>query len=203
MKDLIVLVPDKNVRFGIDSLLSRYESLNIKDIFYDIFVHPLHDAGVYHNAANFLRAFSNHYSYALVFLDREGSGQEQTLPNNIANTVKKDIESNGWPDRVEVIVFDPELEIWVWTESPYTAAALGWDNYLDLKKWLNEQGFWEQNSSKPKRPKEAVESSLKLKRIPRSSSIYREIGQRVSLHRCQDESFRSFRNILQKWFPKS
>ena len=44
MKDLIVLVPDKNVRFGIDSLLSRYESLNIKQISYDIFVHPLHDA---------------------------------------------------------------------------------------------------------------------------------------------------------------
>lgn len=202
MKDLVVLVPDKNARFGIDGILSRHESLNIRQISYEIFVHPLRDPGVYHHAANFLRPFSKQYSYALVFLDHEGSGQEKTPSDELANILKRDIENNGWPNRVEVIVFEPELEIWVWAESKHTAEALGWDNYLELKDWLIEQGVWEQNTSKPKRPKEAVEEGLKRKRIPRSSSIYHEIAQNVSFDRCQDKSFIKMRNILQQWFPK-
>ncbi|MGQ9632147.1 MAG: methylation-associated defense system protein MAD4 [bacterium] len=202
MKDLVVLAPDKNAKFGIDGLLSRYESLNIRQISYDIFVHPLHDPGVYRDAANFLRPLSSHYSYALVFLDHEGSGQEITPPDEIARRMKTDIERNGWPNRIEVIVFHPELEIWVWTESPHTAKALGWGDYSELKNWLIGQKIWQENASKPKRPKEAVEVSLRMKRIPRSSSIYKEISQNVSLDRCQDRSFRNFRDILQKWFPK-
>lgn len=202
MKDLVVLVPDKNVQFGIDSLLSRYESLNIRQIFYEIFVHPLHDPGVYHNAANFLRPLSNRYSYALVFLDHEGCGQERTPSDEIASTVKRNIERSGWPNRVEVIVFDPELEIWIWTDSPHTASALGWNSFSDLKNWLTQQGLWAQNVAKPERPKEAVEIALRKRRIPRSSSIYREIAQNVSLIGCQDDSFMKFKNILLQWFPK-
>lgn len=202
MKDLVVLVPDKNVYSGIDGLLSRHESLNIKQISYEIFVHPLHDPGVYDDAANFLRQFSNQYLYALVFVDYEGSGQEQTLPGDIAIKVRKEIERNGWSNRVEVIVFDPELEIWVWADSPHTASALGWNSFPGLKNWLTQQGFWAQNAAKPQRPKEAVEIALRKKRIPRSSSIYQEIAQNVSLIGCQDDSFIKFKNILQQWFPK-
>lgn len=124
MKDLVVLVPDKDVRFGIDGLLSRYQSLNIRKISYEIFIHPMHDPGVYHEAANFLRQFSNQYSYALAFLDREGSGQQGSA-EEIAEHIKRDIERNGWPDKAEVVVFDPELEIWIWIESQHTAKALG------------------------------------------------------------------------------
>lgn len=202
MKDLIVLVPDNNVKFGIDGLLSRNESLNTREISYEIFVHPLRDPGIYHNATNFLRPFSSQYSYALVFIDYEGSGQEQTSSHEISENVKRDVEMNGWPNRVEVIVFDPELEIWVWSESPHTAEALGWDSYSELKSWLTSQRIWQENASKPERPKEAVEVALRIKRIPRSSSIYKEIAQNVGLSRCQDQAFIRFRNILQNWFPR-
>lgn len=203
MKDLIVLVPDKNVLFGMEGLLSRFRSLNIKQISYEIFVHPLHDPGVYHDAAKFLRSFSNQYSYALAFLDREGSGREKEQSEEIAGKVKKEIEHNGWPDRGEVIVFDPEVETWIWTESTDIAKALGWDDYSELKTWLMQREVnWKQNALKPERPKEAVELSLKRKGIPRSSSIYREIANNVDFNRCQDNSFREFREILQKWFPK-
>ncbi len=202
MKDLVILVPDKDVRFGIDGLLSRYRSLNIKQISYDIFTHPLHDPGIYHDAANFLRPLSNQYFYSLVFLDREGSGQHGST-EEIAINIKGGIERNGWPNRVEVIVFDPELEIWVWTESKNTARALGWNNYLELKTWLTQQGInWKQDVLKPERPKEAMELSLRKKGIPRSSSIFREIADNVGLNRCQDESFRKCREILQGWFPR-
>lgn len=204
MKDLVVLVPDKNVKFGIDGLLSRYESLNIRQISeddYEIFVHPLHDPGVYHRAVDFLRPFLREYRYAAIFLDREGSGQEHRSSDEITGDIKTRLEDNGWRDRLEVFVFDPELEIWVWTESPHTAGALGWDNYSELRDWLGQQGLWAQNALKPERPKEAVKMALKIKGIPRSSSIYKDIAQRVSLSRCQDQAFRNFRDILQKWFP--
>lgn len=201
MKDLVVLGPDKNVKFGIDGLLFRFESLNIKQISYEIFVHPLRDPGVYHDAANFLRPFSSGYLYALVFLDHEGSGQEHKQPDDIALEIKTGIERSGWQNRVEVIVFVPELENWVWTDSLHTSEALGWDSYSELKNWLMEEGMWKQNVSKPNRPKKAMEMALKRTRIPRSSSIYMEVAQRVSLDRCQDQSFRNLRNILQRWFP--
>ena len=202
MKDLVVLVADKNMKFGIDAILSRHDSLNIRNIFYDSFVHPLRDPGVYDKAGDFLRQFLREYSYALVFLDYEGSGQEQRSSHEIASKMKTGLEENGWQDRVEVIVFDPELEIWIWTESPHTADALGWDNYSELKDWLTQQGIWQQNLPKPERPKEAMEKVLREKRIPRSSSIYREIAQNVSLDRCQDTSFTNLKNVLQQWFPR-
>lgn len=203
MKDLVVLAPDKNVSLGIKGLLSRHESLNIKEISYDIFVHPQRDPGIYRDAANFLRRLSGQYFYALVFLDHEGSGKESMTPHEMAAKIKGEIQRNGWPDRAEVIVFDPEFEIWVWIDSPHIASALGWSgDFSNLKDWLTRKGLWEQNNVKPKRPKEAVEASLRNKGIPRSSSIYYEIGHKVSFKKCQDQSFKRLLTILQKWFSK-
>jgi len=202
VKNLVVLVPGRDEESGIDALLSRSTALNMRQITYDIFVHPLRDPGVYHDGANFLRPLATQYSYALVFVDHEGSGQETTSPDAISIKIKTDIERNGWPDRVEVIVFDPELENWVWAESHHTALALGWNNYPELKNWLIQNGIWRQNAAKPERPKEALEMSLRMKRIPRSSSIYSEIAQNVNLNICQDQSFSNLKNILQRWFPK-
>ncbi len=201
MKDLVILVPDKNVKFAIDGLLSRYDSLQIKQISYDIFIHPHHDPGIYHQAVKILQPLIKDYHFALVFLDHEGSGQEKISSAEIVRKIHGELERNGWLHRVEVIVFNPEVEIWVWTESPHTAAALGWNSYSELKAWLIQNEIWKQNTPKPERPKKALEMSLKIKRIPRSSSIYQEIARKVSLNKCQDDSFSNFRNILQKWFP--
>jgi hypothetical protein len=200
--DLVVLVAGKNEKYGLDVLLSRFIVLEIRQITYDIFVHPLRDPGIYQDGANFLRPLATQYSYALVFMDHEGSGQETTSPNTISIKIKTDIEHNGWPDRVEVIVFNPELENWVWAESQHTAETLGWSSYPELKSWLIQNGIWRQNAAKPERPKEALERSLMIKRIPRSSSIYSEIAQNVNLNICQDQSFSNLKNILQRWFPK-
>lgn len=210
MKDLIVLVADGNMRSGIESLLDRKESLGIRQISYDIGVHRGRDPGIYKGAVDYLRLLSNQYSYALVFLDYEGSGQEKKQSLKIANEIKGKLERNSWKDRAEVIVIEPEFDIWVWAESPHTAKALGWDNYSELRKWLFSRGFWEEDALKPSRPKEALEEALKErnlkageKGIPRSSSIYGDIAKKVSLHRCKVPSFLKFREILQKWFPKN
>jgi len=203
MKDMIVLVPDRNMRFGIDSLLYRHDSLNIRQISYDILIHPRHDPGIYCEGVELLRDFTNQYRYALVFIDHEGSGQENASVDEIANHIKYGLENNGWQDRAEVIVFEPELEIWLWAESTHTANVLGWDDYNTLKNWLVSKGLWEEDAPKPRRPKDALETSLTVKRISRTSSIYEEIASKVSLHRCRVPSFLKFREILQKWFPKN
>ena len=202
MKDLIVLVPDKNMKSGLENLLHRTESLNIHAITFDIFVHPQRDPGIYHRAADFLRPFSRVYSYAIAFIDREGSGQEDLSSDEMANRIKRHIENNGWPKKAEVIVFDPELENWIWTDSIHTAQALGWSNYSELNAWLEKQGLWHKSMNKPGRPKEAVEISLRQKGIPRSSSIYKEIAQRASFTQCRDQAFMKFKTVLQRWFPE-
>ncbi len=202
IKDLIILAPDKNVKYGMTVLLSRAESLNIRPISFEIFVHPERDPGVYRTAINFLRPFVKLYSHALVCFDHEGSGQENISSDQLAMELRSQLERNGWQNRAEVIIFEPELEAWAWTESLHTANALGWDDYLSLKNWLVEKNLWQKNAIKPNRPKEALESSLREKRIPRSSSIYQSIAQKVSLQKCQDQSFKNFKEILIKWFPR-
>lgn len=201
-KDLIILVPDNDVKYGIAALLSRFESLNIKPISFDIFVHPEHDPGVYHKATEFLRPFINLYHYALVFFDHHGSGQEANSLEQLEAILKKQIERNGWEDRIEIIIFEPELEAWIWTENSHVAKTLGWNNYNLLKNWLIQQNLWEKKLLKPQKPKEALEALLKEKKIPRSSSIYNNIAQNVNFARCQDQSFAKLKKILINWFPK-
>ena len=202
MKDLIVLVPDKDAQFALGGILGRHDALHTQRIEYVIFVHPLHDPGVYKNAVAFLRPYLNQYEYALVFLDREGSGQEKKSASRISDELRKQLERNGWPERVAVIVFDPELEIWAWVDSAQMAQTLGWTDYRQLKNCLIQRGFWQRNSPKPQRPKEAFEWALRSKGIPRSSSIYKEIADQVRFSGCVEASFETFRTILKEWFGK-
>jgi hypothetical protein len=142
-------------------LFSRYQALKIQALQYDIFVHPLHDPGVFHDAVNFLRLYTRTYRYALVFLDHEGSGQEQLSSAEMSQMLRQKLEKNGWEQRVEVIVLAPELEIWLWINSSNMAAAVGWKNYAELKSELIQQKFWTDDALKPQQPKEAFEHILK------------------------------------------
>ncbi len=75
-KDLVILVPDKNTQFALNGLLSRTQSLKIREIDYQIYLHPERDPGVFHRSDQFLRPFHSEFEKALIFMDREGSGQE-------------------------------------------------------------------------------------------------------------------------------
>jgi len=202
MKDLVVLVPDQNTKSGIDALLGRFCSLNLREFSFDIFIHPERDPGVYHKSCDILRGLKDNYKYALVFIDFEGSGQEKRSVEDVYNNIKSSIENCGWKDRVEVIVFNPELEIWLWVDSLHTAKALGWDSYESLKNYLISEDLWDLGRNKPYRPKEALEDVLRISRIPRSSSIYKEIASKVTLKNCSDPTFDRFKKILIRWFPE-
>lgn len=42
-KDLVVLVPDKNMEASLRGLLSRCAALGLRDVTFDLFVHPERD----------------------------------------------------------------------------------------------------------------------------------------------------------------
>jgi hypothetical protein len=203
MKDLVVLVADKNTQFTLQGLFSRNQSLGIRDVSqnYDIFVHPQRDPGCYNQCVDFLRSFKGVYNYGLVVFDHEGSGQERKRREEIEAELERKLSESGWNMRVAVIVLEPELESWVWNDSPHVERILGWeDQEFSLKNWLISQNFLDVAQIKPSRPKEALETTLRFVSKPRSSSIYEQLARSVGFSRCQDESFLKLKNVLQSWF---
>lgn len=116
-KDLIVLTADKNTEYGIRGLLSRSASFGVRSIQLDIFVHPHHDPGCAREAQDFLRPFLRYYRHALVMFDSVGSGRETLSAEALSAEVRGRIAASGWGDRAEVIVLDPEIEVWVFPTS--------------------------------------------------------------------------------------
>jgi hypothetical protein len=197
--DLIVLVADNRMALSVKTILRRNAALNIRAITYEVFAHAKHDPGVLTSAQDFLRPFLRTHSYALVLFDREGCGRTETR-ERISQAVQANLDVNGWRDRSAVCIFDPELEVWVWSRSPYVAQALGWQSKDRLDSWLTQSGFLQPPTVKPNRPKEAMNAALRHVRLPMSSSIYQRIAAHVSFGQCADPCFLEFAQTLRRWF---
>lgn len=203
VKDLVVLVADKDMEFTLKGLFSRNNSLNIRDISqsFDIFVHPQHDPGCYKQCVDFLRLFIKEYKYALVFFDHEGSGQEKKTREEIESELEKNLKDSGWEENASVIIFEPELEIWVWSDSPHVERILGWeDSDINFRDWLNQNELFTETEMKPARPKEAMEEALRKVKKPRSPAIYQQLAEKVSFKNCKDNSFNKFKRVINAWF---
>ena len=197
-KDLIVLVADNNMEAAIRGLLQRPESLGIRPLLADVFVHMHRDPGVLNGAHEFLAPFTTQYRYALIMFDREGCGRKEPA-EDLCREVQSRLDGAGWSQRSAVIVLDPELEIWVWSDSPHVPEALGL-SAADLEGLLRAK-YRQRGQMKPNHPKEAMEEALLHSRTPRSSSIYYWLAQRVGIKRCSDPAFLRLRGFLQQWFP--
>lgn len=199
--DLVCLVADSNIEQTLRPLLDeRSPALGIMPPSYRLYVHPEHDPGCYHHAPDFLRAFQAQARYALVLFDREGCGQESRSREEIEEDLEQRLRKSGWEGRATALVIDPELENWVWSDSPHVAAALGWaDRSPDLRSWLEAKALLETDAVKPARPKEAMEEALRTVRKPRSSAIYRQLARQVSLVRCSDPAFAKLKATLVRW----
>lgn len=203
-KDLVVLVADKNMEAVMAGLLGRFQSLAIRPLSFDIFVHPRRDPGCLTGADEFLRPFSSVYRYALVLFDHEGCGRESVSAEALANEVRGQLENAGWPDRAECVVVAPELEAWAWTDSPHVARGLGWTAGTPaLRAWLVEHGYWQRDEAKPRQPKAAFEAALRQVRKPRSSAIYGDLARSVSLTGHTEPAFLRLIQALQRWFGQS
>lgn len=202
--DLVVLVPDKNMESSVHGLLSRPEALGIRRINFNIHVHIERDPGCFQRGHDFLRPMAKRYSHALIMFDLHGCGYEASSKEQIEEAVGKRLSMAGWNDRGEVVVLDPELEVWVWSDSPHVGRCLGWRGQQpDLRTWLSQEGMWEPNASKPKHPKAAMELALRQVKKPRSSSLYQGLATSVSLQRCEDPAFGKFKSIMHNWFAEN
>lgn len=204
-EDLVCLVADGNIRETLSSLLRRRNSsLRIREIRVDFVVHPEHDPGCFLRSHDLLRTFVGRFRHALVVFDREGCGREQLSRTDLEEELERRLYGNGWNDRARAIAIDPELEAWFWSKSPHVSSALGWRDHRSLQTWLVKEGHLKaEDQVKPQRPKEAIESALKISKTPRSSSIYGNLATRASFQNCTDPSFKKFCEILKGWFPAS
>ncbi len=131
----------------------------------------------------------------------DGCGREEESREALENQVETQLHSTGWDDRARAIVIDPELEVWVWSDSPHVPAALGWKGDLPaLRRWLIEHRLWTEDQPQPDDPKAAMEKILRINSRPRSSSIYEDLARKVSLQRCHDAAFLKLRETLVAWF---
>ena len=202
MKDLVALVADKDMEHTLAGLLSRPLALGIRPIQFDVFVHPEHDPGCALRGVSFLSHFAEQYGYGLLMFDHEGSGRESNPATDLRESLDADFAESPWGERARTIVLSPELEAWVWSDSPHVDDVAGWKGRRPrLRAWLMEQGWLDGKSVKPARPKEAFQAALRIAGRARSSSLYQRIAERVSVQQCTDSSFLEFRNILQHWFP--
>ncbi|MDX2033189.1 MAG: hypothetical protein SF339_21110 [Blastocatellia bacterium] len=203
-KNLIILAADKDIEYAVKGLLSRTESLGVTPITADIYVHPNRDSGCLRQSTAFLRAYAGQYDHAMVLFDREGCGQETRTRPELEAGLEESLSQNGWEDRAGVVILDPEIEIWVWSDSPQVDRALGWEGQpLNLRDWLIERGFLASGQLKPMAPKEAMRHALHKVRKAASPAIFHQLARNVGLDRCTDPSFLKFRSLLTQWFPSN
>lgn len=199
-RDLIVLAADKSIEAAIKGILGRTQSLRIKPLGYDTLVHPGRDPGCFRDGDKLLTQFVREYLHGLVVFDKEWDG----APFSDAKALAADVDERlgvVWGDRAKCVVIDPELESWVWSDSPHVATILGWENRNPgLRERMKAAGLWPDGSAKPTDPKRAYELALREANLPRSSSIFRALASRVGFERCSDASFQLLVDTLRGWF---
>lgn len=137
-----------------------------------------------------------------MLFDHDGCGRASTAPDDLANQVRQRLEANGWTGRAEAVVLAPELEVWVWSDSPHVAECLGWAGRQPLlREWLAATGQWPAGQAKPTNPKRAMEAALREARKPRSSAIYLDLASKASLRSHDEPAFLCFQQALRRWFP--
>ena len=93
--------------------------------------------------------------------------------------------------------------MWLWSDSPHSATALGWASSGTRSPRAGKQGLLAAGRAKPERPKEAAEWALPNcgKKAPRSAALYRQVSSQVSIQRCEDDALTRLLNTLRAWFP--
>ena len=172
-EDLVVLVPGRDEQAALEGLFSRPQALGIREVRPNYQRHPDRDPGCLLKADVFLRREARRFRHVLVMFDRVGCGRDALTREELEAEVEGRLSQSGWNDRATVVVIDPELEAWVWSDSPHVAEQLGWaGREPPLGDWLRGRGLLSDGKVKPHDPKAAVEKALWAARKRRSSAIY-------------------------------
>ncbi|MEI7939189.1 MAG: hypothetical protein WCK27_21095, partial [Verrucomicrobiota bacterium] len=125
MKDLVLLVADKNAHFALKGALGRPEALGIRPIEFEFRVHPGRDGGTRRTGPEMLALERRRFKHALLVLDFEGCGTD--LPNATELEAQLDGRlSTHWKEAAKSIVIEPELDVWVWGADNAVEAVIEW-----------------------------------------------------------------------------
>ena len=207
MRDCFFIVADANMEHTLGGLLSRERfelTLECHRFAFDPRLDLLravgdNDPGLLRRIDSYVRPARTSHSHLVVVIDADWSGSPgaATIRSQIIDACQR----SGWAEHdVAAAVIDPELETWIWQDSPIVEKALGYAG-RSLRQELASSGAWPLTSAKPARPKETLEAELRRRRIPRSSALYRQVAQQVSVKNCVDPAFTALRAALQRWFP--
>lgn len=205
-RDLFVVVADLDAENVIRTLFEkRQKALGIDFDFNpssDLLRFYGRDAGCLRNAVELLRVAQKTHKHALLLFDHHGSGHENKAYKEIESEIERKLIESGWnPERIAVIIFAPELEAWVWSDSTQMAETVGWNGDLDaLRKFIRDKDFIQPGETKPDDPKAAMRSAMRFKRVPCTARVFSELATKVSLKGCADVSFHKFSLTLSKWF---
>jgi len=198
MRDLALLVADKNAEYAMRGALGRPSALGIRQVDYQVLVEQGRDGGVRSRGCQLLNALRAGYSHALMILDHEGSGTS-VASLELEASLDEDL-GRVWGDRGKAIVIEPEVDVWMWGDETHLRSVVGWRFREGIRDWLARESFAFGQRGKPVRPKEALEAVFFRANVPRSSACYQQIASRISLQRCQDPAFVRMRASLTQWF---
>lgn len=199
--DLVVVVADKDIEQSIEGVLSRPKAVGMRKVDYLLVVHPNHDPGCYETGDQLAAAFRAECNHALVVFDRDWQGAPSSDADVLASHVEQKLTTT-WRDCARCIVIDPEVEQWVWSDSPHVAEAVSWPgSTADLRAWLQGECLWPDGATKPPDPKAAFLKALRKVRKPPSSAIFARLASTVSFGRCSDSAFLRVLATLRGWFP--
>lgn len=198
MRDLVLLVPDKNTEYTLRGALNRHQALGIRQIDFQIFVEQGRDGGVRVRGAQVLKVVRARFSHAAMVMDYEGSGTD-VGPVELEAQLDGAL-SESWGDRAKAIVIQPELDVWMWGAETHLRSTMNWEFAEGIRSWLEAQAFVFGDNGKPIRPKEALEAAFRRATVPRSSANYEHVAQRISLANCTDAAFLRLRTSLVAWF---
>ena len=210
MNDLLFMVADTNMREALGGFLERqavHRIIGCRAIDFDArrdikVAKGQNDPGLFTRANELLRPFSGTYRHAVVVVDEEWDGSPGAAA--IESHLNEHLTDVGWgpPDGLSLVV-KPEVDNWLWSDSPHSATALGWPSWEELRPALQSNGWLEGEASKPARPKEAAEWALRhgAGNAKRSASLYRKVAASVSVRRCVDPALDVLLKALRHWFP--
>jgi len=211
MRDLLFLVTDgtmEQILLGFFGREQPHRSIGCGPI--DLDLEPdsdiivfagANDSGGYKGTADWLRGWSRNYRHVVVMIDAEWDGSPGA--DAIREKIERDIADAGWSEDAGLaLVLEPEVDIWLWADSPHVATAMRWPSKQELREALVREGFLGADEAKPKRPKEAAEWALRQRGVRRSRALYKKIASQVSLKGCNDPALLQLVEALRRWFPR-
>jgi len=164
------------------------------------------DPGLLSDAHDNLRSHQHTHERAIVIIGAQFPGTpgiDDAGAAEIRRRILANLRSSGWRENyIEVVVIQPMLEAWLWSESDYVSSVFGVSRFDDLRAKLVKEGVWEKGASKPRDFKQATALARRIKQRVSGAALFRKVFTcRRSLADCAEPGFIRLRSTLRTWFP--